>query len=192
MTDHTSLSSDLELLLSKDTLTEKDILDFPMFDITSCESPIPQLPLDPRILDATVTPPNNPNTFVLYGSIKKKKTQYSLKQSLEKQKRSEEAAQKYSITRNPRFHYNFNYTLKEEVNQWRNFSGTQKDKNLLLKKLLLNIRDYQYPYGLSLLSSKNEKTIIRKINLRLAAVENEITTLQNQITNLSQPTSASL
>ena len=55
MTDHTSLSSDLELLLSKDTLTEKDILDFPMFDITSCESPIPQLPLNQTILDATVT-----------------------------------------------------------------------------------------------------------------------------------------
>ena len=74
MTDHTSLSSDLELLLSKDTLTEKDILDFPMSDITSCESPIPQLPLNQTILDATVTPPNNPNTFVFNGSIKKKKT----------------------------------------------------------------------------------------------------------------------
>ena len=86
MTDHTSLSSDLELLLSKDTLTEKDILDFPMFDITSCESPIPQLPLDQTILDATVTLPNNPNTFVFNGSIEKKKTQYSLKQALEKQK----------------------------------------------------------------------------------------------------------
>ena len=94
MTDHTSLSSDLELLLSKDTLTEKDILDFPMFDITSCESPIPQLPLNQTILDATVTPPNSSNTFVFNGSIKKKKTQYSLKQALEKQKRSEEAAQK--------------------------------------------------------------------------------------------------
>ena len=118
MTDHTSLSSDLELLLSKDTLTEKDILDFPMFDIT-CESRIPQLPLDQTILDATVTPPNNPNTFVFNGSFKKKKTQYPLKRALEKQKRIEEAAQKYSITRNPRFHYNLNYTLNEEVNQWR-------------------------------------------------------------------------
>ena len=90
-----------------------------MFDITSCESPIPQLPLNQTILDATVTPPNSSNTFVFNGSNKKKKTQYSLKQALEKQKRSEEAAQKYSITRNPRFHYNLNYTLKEEVNQWR-------------------------------------------------------------------------
>ena len=58
-----------------------------MFDITSCESPIPQLPLNQTILDATVTPPNNPNTFVFNGSIKKKKTQYSLKQTLEKQKK---------------------------------------------------------------------------------------------------------
>ena len=37
------------------------------------------------------------------GIIKEKKTKYSLKQALEKQKRSEEAAQKYPITRNPRF-----------------------------------------------------------------------------------------
>ena len=30
--------------------------------------------------------------------------------------------------------------------------------------------------------------MLEEFNLRLAAVENEITTLQNQITNLSQPT----
>ena len=101
MTDHTSFSSDLDLL-SKDTLTEKDILDFPMFDITSCESPLPQQPLNQTLLEGTITPPNRPNTFVFNGSIKKKKAQYSLKQALEKQKRSEEAAQKYSIARNPR------------------------------------------------------------------------------------------
>ena len=71
MIDHTSLSSDLELL-SKDTPTEKSILDFPMFDITSCESPIPQRPLNQTILEATITPPNHPNTFVFKGSIKKK------------------------------------------------------------------------------------------------------------------------
>ena len=47
------------------------------------------------------------------------KAHFLLKQALEKQKRSEEAAQKYSKTRNPRFHYNLNYTLREDVNQWR-------------------------------------------------------------------------
>ena len=64
MTDHMSLSSDLELLLSKETLTEKDILDFPMFDITSCESPLPQQLLNQTLLEGTITPPNRPNTFV--------------------------------------------------------------------------------------------------------------------------------
>ena len=73
MTDHTSLSSDLELLLSKDTLTEKDILVFPMFDITLCESPLPQQPLNQTLLEGTITPPNRPNTFVFNGSIKKRK-----------------------------------------------------------------------------------------------------------------------
>ena len=82
-------------------------------------------------LEGTITPPNRPNTFVFNGSIEKKKAQYSLKQALEKQKRSEEAAQKYSITRNPRFHYNLNYALKGASTSGKLFSGTQKDKNLL-------------------------------------------------------------
>ena len=33
-----------------------------------------------------------------------------------------------------------------------------------------------------------KKQILEELNLRLAAMENEITTLQNQITSLSQPT----
>ena len=33
-----------------------------------------------------------------------------------------------------------------------------------------------------------KKQLLDELNLRLAAMENEITTLQNQITNLSQPT----
>ena len=33
-----------------------------------------------------------------------------------------------------------------------------------------------------------KKQLSEELNLRLAAMENEITTLQNQITNLSQPT----
>ena len=87
MTEHTSLPSDLELLISKDTLTEKDILDFPMFDITSAESPIPQQPLKQTFLEGTIAPPSRPNTFIFNGSIRKKKTLYSPKQALEKQER---------------------------------------------------------------------------------------------------------
>ena len=67
MTEHTSLSSDLELLLSKDTLTEKDILDLSMFDITSAGSPIAQQPLNQTLLEGTLSPPNRPNTFVFNG-----------------------------------------------------------------------------------------------------------------------------
>ena len=70
------------------------------------------------------------------------------------------------------------------------FCVTQEDKNSLLKTPFLKTRDYQYPFGLSLLSFENKikKQLIEELNLRLAAMENEITTLQNQITNLSQPT----
>ena len=42
----------------------KDILDFSMFDITSCESPLPQQPLNQTLLEATMTHPNRPNIFV--------------------------------------------------------------------------------------------------------------------------------
>ena len=115
MTEHTSLSSDLDLL-SKDPLTEKNINDFSMFDTTLAESPIPQQPLIQTLLEGTITPPNRPNTFIFNGSIRKKKTENLLEHALEKQK-SEEAAQKYSKTRIPRFHYNLNYTLRKGVNQ---------------------------------------------------------------------------
>ena len=43
-----------------------------MFDITSCESPIPQRQLNQNTLEGTVTPQNRPNTFGFNGSIKKK------------------------------------------------------------------------------------------------------------------------
>ena len=151
MTDHTSLSSDLELL-SKDTLIEKDILDFPMFDITSCESPLPQQPLNQTLLEGTITPPNRPNTFVFNGSIKNKKAQYSLKQALEKQKRS---CSEILNNQKPQI-ITSTIPSKRTSTSGELFSGTQKDKNSLLKILLLNVRDYQYPYGPSLLSFGNK------------------------------------
>ena len=114
MTDHTS--HQIWNFFFQKKLTEKNILDFPMFDITSAESPIPRTTTSSN---STITPPNPPNTFIFNGSIKKKKTQYSLRQALQKHKKSEEAVRKYSKTRNPRFHYNLNYTLKEDVNQWK-------------------------------------------------------------------------
>ena len=65
------------------------------------------------------------------------KAHFSLKQALEKQKRNEEAAQKNSITRNPRFHYNLNYTLKEDVNQWRIFFWDSKRQEFTIEKTVL-------------------------------------------------------
>ena len=164
-TDHTSLSSHQEILLSKDTLTEKDILDFPMFAITSCESSFPQRPLNQRILEAIITPPNRPTTFVFNGSINKKKTRYSLKQALEKQKRSEEAAQNYSITRNPRFLYNRNYTLKEGVKQWRIFFSDSKRQEFTIDNTALEHQRLSVPIRAisAFIRKQNEKTSIRRI-----------------------------
>ena len=74
-----------------------------MFDITSAESPIPQQPLNQTLLEDTITPPNRHNTFIFNGSIKKKKTQYSLRQALEKRKKSEEAAKNIQKRETPDF-----------------------------------------------------------------------------------------
>ena len=145
MTEHTSLSSDWELLLSKDTLTEKDILDFPMFDITSTESPIAQQPLNQTLLEGNITTPNRPNTFVFNGNIRKRKPQYSLKQALGKQKKSEEAAQKYHKTRNPRFHYNLNYTLREDVNQWKIIFWDSKRQEFTIENTTLKNQRLSVP-----------------------------------------------
>ena len=91
-----------------------------------------------------------------------------MKQALEKQKRSEEAAQKYSITRNPRFHYNLNYTLKEEVNQWRIIFWDSKRQEFTIENTTLKHQRLSVPLrAISKMkkqfSSKNEKTIIRRI-----------------------------
>ena len=53
-------------------------------------------------------------------------------------------------------------------------SGIQEDKNLLLKTPVLKTRDYQYPFGLSLLSFENKmkKQLREELNLRLATMEN--------------------
>ena len=91
-----------------------------MFDITSAESFQQQLlaqqPLNQTLLEVTITSPNRPITYDFKGIIRKRKTQ---KQALEKRKKREEAAQNYSKTRNPRFQYNLNYILREDVNQWK-------------------------------------------------------------------------
>ena len=116
-----------------------------MFDITSCESPLPQQPLNQTLLEGTITPPNRPNTFVFNSSIKNKKAQYSLKQALENKKRSEEAAQKYSITRNPKFHYNLNYTLKEDVNQWRIILWDSKRQEFTIENTALKHQRLSLP-----------------------------------------------
>ena len=83
MTLHTFHPSDLDLLLSKVVLTEKDVIDFPMFDITSAAS-ITSQPCNQTLLKGTITHPNYHRTFVFNGSIKKEKTEYSLEEPLEK------------------------------------------------------------------------------------------------------------
>ena len=75
------------------------------------------------------------------------KAHFLLKQALEKQKRSEEAAQKYSITRNPRFHYNLNYTLKEDVNQWRIVFWDSKRQEFTIENTSLKPETISTPTG---------------------------------------------
>ena len=74
MAEHTSFSSHLELLFSKDTLTETDILDFPTFDITSADSPTSQS-FNQTLLEGTITPRNHPNTFLTVISKRRKQLQ---------------------------------------------------------------------------------------------------------------------
>ena len=111
-----------------------------MFDITSTESPIAQQPLNQTLLEGTITPTNRHNTFGFNGSIRKKKILYSLKQAFEKQKKSEEAVQKYSKTRNPRFHYNRNYTLREDVNLLKIFFSDSRRQEFTIENSALKLQ----------------------------------------------------
>ena len=68
-------------------MTEKVKLDFPMFDISSIESPQQQLlaqqPLNQTLLEGTIFSPNRPITYEFNGKIRKRKTQ---KQALENER----------------------------------------------------------------------------------------------------------
>ena len=139
MTNEISPTSELDILLSKTTITEEDILQFPDFPFE--ETPITQIEEIISGIASTpqqTTPKNNPRNFILNGRVRKRKNTCTLQQTLAKQKRNEEAANTYDRTRNPRFQFNLTYSLKEDVNLWRIIFWDQKRQEFTLENPSLN------------------------------------------------------
>ena len=145
---------DLQQLLEQNPISiEDDIpnLVSPLLspsDLSFLSSPQQPLPVDNNPTPAN-TPPtatNPPIPPIPIGRIyKKKKQQFSIKQCLEKQKKSEEASTKYSYTRNPHYQLNLNYNLKLEYNQWRIVFWDQSRQEFTLENPSLNYQRLTVP-----------------------------------------------
>ena len=74
-------------------------------------------PPPPDSLKTTPLPSTRPHPSPIKQSHKKQKTTFCVQESLRRQRKNEEAANRYSFTRNPRFQLNLNYLSKREYNQ---------------------------------------------------------------------------
>ena len=108
--------SDLDSLLSKDHITENDLQPIPELLLEEPKNSCIETPLTHDSENLSITPTDKPTTALSYRAKKRKSTAPS-KQLFLKQKRSEEAAFRYCLTKNPKFQFILNYKVLENINQ---------------------------------------------------------------------------
>ena len=136
--------SDLQPLLSKDNITEDDILQLPeLFPEQQINSPS-KTPLTPESENLSITPTDKP-TIALNNRPRKRKLTIPSRQLFHKQKKSEEATFRYSFTKNPQFQVNLIYKSKENINQWRIIFWDPKRKEFTLENPSLNFQRISVP-----------------------------------------------
>ena len=104
--------------MSKDNISEDNILRFPDPSFEELDFPVATTPVFDDTKISPLTPTNKP-AIVVHDIPKKSKSAIRLQQHFQKQRRSEEATLRYSITNNPRFQFTLTYKIKINVNQWR-------------------------------------------------------------------------
>ena len=108
--------SDLDSLLSKDNITEHDLLQFPEKFSEDPKNHSSQTSLTHELEDLSITPTDEP-TIVLSDKPKKRKPTSPPEQLFRKLKKSEEARLDYSFTKNPQFQLNLTNKIREKINQ---------------------------------------------------------------------------
>ena len=109
--------SNLDSLLSKDNITEDDLLQLPELFPEEPKTPSNQTSITHELENLSITPTDKPS-IALNDRPRKRKPTAPSKQLFRKQKKSQEATLVYNFTKNPQFQFNLTYKIKESINQW--------------------------------------------------------------------------
>ena len=129
--------SDLDFLLSKDNITEDDLLQLPEVSLEEPKTPSNQTSITHELENVSITPTDKPTVATNYRPRKRKSTTPSL-QRFSKQKKNEEATSKYTTTQNHQFQFNLTYRIKENINQWKVVFWDSKRQEFTLENPSLN------------------------------------------------------
>ena len=136
--------SDLDFLLSKDSITEDDLLQLPELLPEGPETLSSQTSITHELENLFLTPTDKPTIALNIRPRKRKPTTPSL-QLFSKQKKNEEATAKYTTTQNPQFQFNLTYKLKESINQWKIVFWDPKRQEFTLENPSLNYQRLSVP-----------------------------------------------
>ena len=122
MQSEKSVAEEIESLASEPKPDNANLIDLPLlsasdFDFLSTETIAEgvfktALPPPSTRFKTTSLPSERPHSSPIKHSLKKQKTALCFQESLRRQPKNVEAANRYSFTRNPRFQLDLNYLLK--------------------------------------------------------------------------------
>ena len=135
---------DLDFLLSKDSITEDDLLQLPELLPEEPKTPSSQTSIAHELENLFLTPIDK-LTIALNARPRKRKSNTPSLQLFSKQKKSEEATSKYSATQNPQFQFNLTYKIKENINEWRIVFWDPKRQEFTLENPSLNYQRLSVP-----------------------------------------------
>ena len=136
--------SDLDSLLSKDNITEDDLLQLPEVFLEEPITPSKQTSITDELENLYLTPTDIP-TIALNVRPRKLKSTTLSRQQFHKQKKKGEATSKYTTTQNPQFQFNLTYRIKENINQWRIVFWDSKRQEFTLENPSLNYQRISVP-----------------------------------------------
>ena len=136
--------SDLNFLLSKDNITEDDLLQIPEVPLEEPKTPSNYTSITHELDSLSLTPTDKP-TIALNIRPRKRKSTTPSRQLFHKQKKSEEATSKYTATQNPQFQFNLTYKIKGIINQWRKVFWDSKRQEFTLENPSLNYQRLSVP-----------------------------------------------
>ena len=136
--------SDLDFLLSKDNITEDDLLQLPEVPLEELKTTSNHTSTTHELENLSLTPTDKP-TIALNIRPRKRKSTIPSRQLFHKQKKSEEATFKDTATQNPQFQFYLTYKIKENINLWRIVIWDSKRQEFTLENPSLNYQRLSVP-----------------------------------------------